>query len=144
MLFVAVIRFSLKVGLLTFSLLSSSSSLSSNGENENETFSSSNMYDIGVLKTKCKLIINTIHKSSILNEHILDLGRDLSIMINLILDMKIRWDSMYKMVNRFLTYQDILDKLDKHLDTNILTDKQLKILQFAYLSGVVWDVILAI
>ena len=51
---------------------------------------------------------------------------------------------MYKMVNRFLTYQDILDKLDKHLDTNILTDKQRKILQFAYLSGVGWDVILAI
>ena len=102
------------------------------------------MYDIGVLKTKCKLIINTIHKSSILNEHILDLGRDLPIKVNIILDMKIHWNSMYKVVNRFLTYQDILDKFDKHLDTNILTDKQRKTLQFAYLSGVAWDVILAI
>ena len=51
---------------------------------------------------------------------------------------------MYKMVNRFLTFQDILDKLNKHLDTNVLTDKQRKILQFAYLSGVAWGVILAI
>ena len=51
---------------------------------------------------------------------------------------------MYKMVNRFLTYQYILDKLDKHLDTNILIDKQCKLLQFAYLSGVAWNVILAI
>ena len=102
------------------------------------------MYDIGVLRTMCKLIINTVHKSSILNEHILDLGRDLSIKVNLILDMKICWNSMYKMVNRFLTYQDILDKLDKHLDTNILTDKQCKALQFTYLSGVAWDVILPI
>ena len=102
------------------------------------------MYGIGVLKTKCKLVINTIHKSSILTEHILNLGRDLSIKVNLILDMKIRWNSMYKTVNRFLTYQYILDKLDKHLDTNILTDKQRKILQFAYLSDVAWDMILAI
>ena len=84
-----------------------------------------------------------MHKSSILNEHILDLGRDLSIKVNLILDMKIRWNSMYKMVNRFFPCQDILDKLDKHLDTNILTDKQRKILQFVYLSGVAWGVILA-
>ena len=73
---VAVIRFFLKVGLLSLSLslLLSSSSSSSNDENENEIFLSSNMCDIGVLKTKCKLIINTIDKSSILNEHILDLG----------------------------------------------------------------------
>ena len=59
--------------------------------------------------------------------------------------MKIRWNSMYKMVNRFLTYRHVLDQLHEHLDTSAsLTDKQRKILHFVYFSGVDWNVIQAI
>lgn len=67
--------------------------------------------DIGDLLNKCRMIITTIRKSSILHDAVHNIARGLGIDVDLILDMRIRWNSSYKMLNRLLVFQSVLDEL---------------------------------
>lgn len=84
----------------------SSSSSSSSDENSVLDESLIDNYDIIRIMRKCRIIINTIQKSSILNEVILNLARSSSIKVGLVLDMRIRWNSSYKMLHRMLIFKN--------------------------------------
>jgi hypothetical protein len=62
------------------------------------------MQDIGILMAKSRTLINTIRKSSILNDAIRNLARD-STTVELIVDMKVRWNSSFQMIQRLLLHQ---------------------------------------
>ena len=63
------------------------------------------MYDVTVLMEKCRTIVVTIRKSSILSEFIHTLAADQSINAGLIIDMRVRWNSSYKMLQRILLHR---------------------------------------
>ncbi|CAF1582881.1 unnamed protein product, partial [Didymodactylos carnosus] len=121
------------------------SSASSSSDNDDDTadFSSPlQMHDIGILMEKCRTIITTIRKSSILYETVHTLAIDSSIKAGLIIDMRIRWNSSYKMLQRLLLYQSVLDKLYDQLDSLPgITDKQRNKLFDAKLSGADYNMI---
>ncbi|CAF1443075.1 unnamed protein product [Adineta ricciae] len=71
---------------------------------------------VGVLMTKCRKFIVTIRKSSILNDALLKLARDV-VSVELVQNMKIRWNSTYKMIQRLLLYQNVLGTFYDNLDT---------------------------
>jgi hypothetical protein len=73
--------------------------------------------DISAFMGKCRTIGSTIRKSSILSERIHTLGGDSSIKAGLVIDMRVRWNSSYKMLQRILLYQSILEKLYDELDS---------------------------
>ena len=65
-------------------------------------------YDIPNLMNKCRIKIKTIRKSTILYETLCKIARRSSVKVDLVLDMKIRWNSTYTMLQRLLDYQSIL------------------------------------
>ncbi len=75
-----------------------SSSFPDGEDDESDSLSSIQMHDITTLMEKCRTVIATIRKSSILYEFIHTLAIDLSINAGLIVDMRVRWNSSYKML----------------------------------------------
>jgi hypothetical protein len=69
------------------------------------------------LLKKCRTIVSTIRKSSILNDAVLLLARNASIKVELNLDMRVRWNSTFNMIDRLITYQSVLDQLFPQLDS---------------------------
>lgn len=72
---------------------------------------------ISELLTKCRTIIKTIRKSSILNDELLLLARNSSIKVGLILDMRVRWNSSFAMIKRLITFQSVLEQFYTQLDS---------------------------
>ena len=103
------------------------------------------MNDITVLMGKCRTIITTIRKSSILSEFVHILAVDQSINAGLIIDMKVRWNSSFKLLQRLLSYQTVFDKLYEQLETLPgVTDQQRKKLLHSKLNGHDWNLIQAL
>ena len=94
---------------------------------------------ISELMTKCRAMVGTIRRASILHETVNTIANDLSINVDLILDMRVRWNSSYKMINRILVYQSVLEELYGQLD-NIggITKRQKEKLIGAHLSSSDW------
>lgn len=91
------------------------------------------------LMIKCRAIVSTIRRASILHETVNTIANDLSINIDLILDMRIRWNSSFKMMNRILVYQSVLEELYAQLDSiGGITRRQKEKLIGAHLSSSDW------
>ena len=99
--------------------------------------------DIGILMAKSRKLINIIRKSSILNDAIRNLARD-STTVELIVDMKVRWNSSFQMIQRLLLHQQVLATFFDNLDSlDGVTSKQRKKLSEVKLSSVDWNILLA-
>lgn len=119
------------------------SSADDSSESDDEDSLVLDMQEIGVLMTKCRKMINVIRKSSILNDTLLKLAKD-SVAVELITDMKVRWNSTYHMVQRLLLYQHALASFYDNLETlNDVTAKQRRKLIDLKLTSVDWNVLLA-
>ncbi len=75
-------------------------------------------------------------KSGILHEAVRNIAYDSSINIDLILDMRIRWNSSYNMLNRLFVFQSVLEELYVQIDSlSGVTKRQREKLMSAYLSN---------
>jgi hypothetical protein len=80
----------------------SSSSASTNSDDDaSDSSSSITMDDVTTLMEKCRTIVVTIRKSSILSEFIHTLATDQLIKAGIIIDMRIRWNSSFKILQEF-------------------------------------------
>ncbi|CAF4024027.1 unnamed protein product [Adineta steineri] len=96
---------------------------------------------ISVVLERCRKIINTINKSSILYEFTQNLANP-DIKGNLSIDMRIRWNSTFKMLNKLIKYQPIITQLINELPTlKGISSKQKKVLLKSQLSNEEWDII---
>lgn len=122
------------------------SSASSMDTDEDEDYLSPvDMQDITIAMGKCRTIIATIRKSGILSEFVHTLAVDQSIKAELISDMRVRWNSSYKMLQRVLLYQVVLDKLYEQLDSLLgITDQQRRKLVNSKINGNEWNLIQAL
>lgn len=122
---------------------SSTSSLDTDDETDSVSPMDSN--DIGSLMKKCRAIVSSVRKSSILSEFVYSLAANQSIQCGLIMDMQVRWNSSYKMLKRFLAYQPVLDKLYEEIDSLPgITKGQRRKLMDSKLDGNDWDLINAL
>jgi hAT family C-terminal dimerisation region len=113
-------------------------------DSDNENTVVLDVQDVGILMVKCRKLMNTIRKSSILSDASLNLARD-SVSVELVPDMKIRWNSTYRMIQRLLLHQNILGVFYDSLDTiDGVTAKQRKKLIEAKLTSLDWNILLAI
>jgi hypothetical protein len=95
-----------------------------------------NVLKIGDLLNKCRTIITTIRKSTILHDAVRTIALGYSINVDLILDMRIRWNSSYKMLNRLFIFQGVLEEFYTQLDSlNSITKRQQEKLMGAILSN---------
>ena len=125
---------------------SASSSMDTDDDNEeNHPLSLFEVYDVTVLMEKCRTIIATIQKSSILSKIVHTLAVDQSINARLIIDMRVRWNSSYRMLQRILLCQVVLDKLYEQLDSLPgVTNRQRKKLVNSKINGNDWNLIQAL
>ncbi|CAF1366419.1 unnamed protein product, partial [Didymodactylos carnosus] len=87
-------------------------------------------------------MITTIRKSSILHDAIRTIAHSLSIDGDLILDMRIRWNSSYNMLCRLLLFQSVLDELYVQVDSlSGLTKRQQAKLMGVHLSNNDWSLL---
>ena len=121
-------------------------SSSTEDERDNAVFSTTNqIHDITALMGKCRTIVSTIRKSSILTESVAALARDSSIKPGLVSDMRVRWNSSYNMLQRMLLYQNVLEKLFDELDSLPgITKTQIKKLHDSKITGNEWNLIQAL
>lgn len=111
-------------------------------DSDDEETSLLDIQDVGILMAKSRKLINTIRKSSILNEAIRNLARD-STAVELIVDAKIRWNSSDKMIQRLLLHQQVLAAFYENLNTTDgVTFKQRKKLSEVKLTSVDWNILL--
>ena len=97
---------------------------------------------IGELLNRCRIIITIIRKSSILHDVVRTIAVGFSIDVDLILDMRIRWNSSYKMLNRLIAFQGVLEEFYTQLDSlNGITKRQHEKLIGAYLSNSDWELL---
>ena len=117
-------------------------SSSSDDGDETELLHPFQMHEIGPVMEKCRKIVNTIRKSSILYDIVHIIARDSSLKGGLVIDMRVRWNSSFKMLQRLLLYQTVLDKVYEQLDSLTgITQKQRAKLTAARITGVEWDLI---
>ncbi|CAF1462295.1 unnamed protein product [Adineta ricciae] len=117
----------------------SSSSSTDAEDDESDSSSATLMNGITNLMERCRSIVVTIRKSSILHEFIQTLADESSIKAGLIIDMRVRWNSTFKMLQRIILYQSILNKLYEQLDSLAgVTGLQRKKLLNAKLTGNDW------
>ena len=103
------------------------------------------LYDILNLMNKCRIIIKTIRKSTILYEALCKIARRSSVKVGLVLDMKIRWNSTYTMLHRLLDYQSIFKEFyDNLASIDGITNKQQSRLLKTKLTEVDWGLIQAL
>ena len=120
----------------------SSASSMDTDDDENYSLSPVEMQDITITMEKCRTIITTIRKSSILSEFVHTLAVDQSIKAGLIIDMRVRWNSSFKMLQRILLYQVVLDKLYEQLHSLLgVTDQQRRKLVNSKINGNEWNLI---
>ena len=111
-------------------------------EDSTKTSPSRQIKDIINLMEKCRTVITTIQKSSILSETIHTFANKLSIKGGLIIDMRVRWNSSYKMLQRILVYQTVFEKLYEELHSLVgITNKQRNKLLELKLDGNDWNLI---
>ncbi len=120
----------------------SSDSFSSDDETENDGEQSTpDLVDIpliGEILRRCRKTINVVNKSSIIHAAVEKMARP-NINVNLTVDMKVRWGSTNKMIEHFLIYRPILDKLIDALPSlEGLTKHQKKKLSDLQLSDNEW------
>ena len=116
---------------------SSSSSLAE----ESDTYDL-DVYDISDIMKKCRSIIKTIRKSSILHEIIQEGARSLSLKGGLVSDTKIRWNSSAKLIQRLLAHESILKEFYEKLESiNGITVQQRQKLIEAELSEADWNIL---
>jgi len=95
--------------------------------------------NIGELMKKGRTVITTIRKSGILHDAVRNIAYDSSINVDLILDMRIRWNSSYNMLNRLFVFQSVLEELYVQIDSlSGVTKRQREKLMSAYLSNSDW------
>jgi hypothetical protein len=88
---------------------------------------------------KGRTVITTIRKSGILHDAVRNIAYDSSINVDLILDMRIRWNSSYNMLNRLFVFQSVLEELYVQIDSlSGVTKRQREKLMSAYLSNSDW------
>ena len=103
-----------------------------------------NGQEIGVLIAKCRKLISKFSKSSILDDTLLDLARD-PVSIDLVPDMRIRWNSTYQLIQWLLPYQHVLAAFYAGLNTlDGVTLNQRKKLVNVKLTSLDWNILLAI
>jgi hypothetical protein len=124
----------------------SSVSSSTEDEHDNANFPPSlQTQGISAFMGKCRTIVSTIRKFSILSECIHTLAGDSSIKAGLVIDMRVRWNSSYKMLQRILLYQSILEKLYDELDSLPgVTHAQRKKLFDSRITGNDWHLVQAL
>ena len=111
-------------------------------EDSTNTSPSLQIKDIITLMEKCRKVITTIRKSSILSETVHTFANTLSIKGGLIIDMRVRWNSSYKMLQRILVYQTVFEKLYEELHSLVgITNKQRNKLLELKLDGNDWNLI---
>lgn len=124
---------------------SSSDADSSSVDDDADHSTSIQLHEITALMTKCRTIVNTIRKSSVLHETLLLIARDSSVNAGIILDMRVRWNSSFKMLERLVLNKTLLDKLYEQLDSlGGVTHEQRKKLVAAKLTGNDWIVLQAL
>lgn len=124
---------------------SSASSSTDSDDDENGFVSSFDVHDVTAVLEKCRAIVVAIRKSSVLSELVHTLSIDQSINAGLIVDMRVRWNSSYKMLQRILLYQVVLDKLYEQLDSLPgVTDQQRRKLMNSKIDGNDWNLIQAL
>ena len=90
---------------------------------------------------KCRGLITSIRKSRLLYEEVLRIARAASVEDGLILDMKIRWNSTFKMIHRLLIYRKLIGLFCDTLDSlEEINNKQKQTLIKLKLSGVEWNI----
>lgn len=95
--------------------------------------------NIGELLNKCRSIIITIRKSSILQEAVRNISHDFQPYVDLILDMRIRWNSSFKMISRLLCLRPVLKEFYAQIDSlGGITKKQQAKLMRVHLSNDDW------
>jgi hypothetical protein len=94
-----------------------SASTSSSDDGNGSEQSRFRMHEISHVMAKCRSIVNSIRKSSILYEIFRILARGSSLNAGLVIDMLFRWNSSFKMLQRLLLYQPILDKVYEQFDS---------------------------
>ncbi|CAF4018115.1 unnamed protein product [Rotaria magnacalcarata] len=111
---------------------------------KNETTSDNNAFDIkdiSCILYNCRKLVNIINKSSILHEFTGNLARS-TVSTDLIVDMRIRWNSTCKMISRLIDYRPALTMLIEQLSTiQGVSAKQKKLLIKLQLSNYEWDVL---
>lgn len=119
----------------------SSSSSSTDSDISDELPVTCNILD---LMNKCRTIVNTVRKSSIIHEKVVQLALSSSMKVGLIIDMKIRWNSTYKMIDRLLLFQGVLKSFYDQLQLiDGITRKQYDKLVEVMLSDGDWFVLSA-
>ena len=115
---------------------SSTSSSTDDEHNDTDISPSLQTHDITALMAKCRAIVSSIRKSSILYERINTLANGSSIKAGPVIDMRVRWNSSYTMLQRMVLYQSILEKLyDAFNSVPGITDTQRKKLFDSKLTG---------
>lgn len=90
---------------------------------------------------RCRKMINTINKSNILHDLIEKLCQT-NISIGLVLDMRIRWGSTFKMIRRFLDYRSIITQTVTDLSSlSGVTKHQARTLTDNQLSDAEWCIL---
>ncbi|CAF4507673.1 unnamed protein product, partial [Didymodactylos carnosus] len=118
--------------------------ISSDDELNNDMMRTSNnsfnTESIGNVLYNCRKIVNIINKSSILYNIIQKLARP-EIKHHLSIDMRIRWNSTCTMVSKFVTYQEILNKLMNQLPSiqGVRTEQKNLLLKLQ-LSNAQWEI----
>lgn len=98
--------------------------------------------DISAVMNKCREIVTIIRKSSILHELIQTIAVNSSIKGDLIIDMRVRWNSSYRMIKRILVYQSVLNKLYEQIgDLPGVTNQQKKKLLDSKVLGNDWNLL---
>lgn len=68
---------------------------------------------INNLLRRSRRLVKMIRRNRCIREHVQSLAKDQGL-LKLVLDLKIRWNSTYLMVERFLTYQSIINSITNH------------------------------
>jgi hypothetical protein len=97
--------------------------------------------NINYILANCRKIVNAINRSTILYQNIQNLARS-TVNGDLIIDMRIRWNSTCKMITRLLQYRPILTVFMNHLSSmeGVPPKKKQKLLKMQ-LSDEEWDVL---
>jgi hypothetical protein len=93
------------------------------------------------LLAKCRKLVNTVDKSNILYEAVQKLAQP-NPPPSLVIDMRVRWGSTYKMLQRLLLHRPILIKATEVLSPFTgITVRQRQVIEYSYLSEGDWHVI---
>jgi hypothetical protein len=96
---------------------------------------------VRALMKKCGSLVKLINTSSILKAYVNKLKRDFNIQCSLQLDCKSRWNSTHRLIETFIKYKKIINKLNSEKHDIGLNYKQTKKLSSIELDKSDWNVI---